>query len=258
MRLNISTKTVILILIIISVLLIVFLRYNFQPSYKIEICDKMSSNELKLMCYSMFLKQYKYCSLLGTSSSFCIDFVSSTLDLNESLCKSLEGYNKLSCIISLAIKNKDPNVCKLQENSTLASSCFNSLTSHLDDININEDFCNKISEESLRFTCLAKVKKDIKLCDNIKQEPFEKGNCLAIASKNITYCQNTTSYDYCLFLVAMEAKDSDLCNKITLELTKGECLLRLKKDISYCDSFVADWKDYCILNFFKLKNLKII
>jgi len=257
MRLNFSTKTIVLILIIISVLLVV-LRYNVQTSDKIEICDNMNSNELKLMCYAMFSKQYKYCSLLGTSSSFCIDFVSSALDLNEDLCKSFEGYNRLSCVISLAIKNKDPNLCKLQENSTLTSSCYNSLTSHLDDLNINEDFCNKISEESLKFTCLAKVKNDIKLCDNIKLEPREKGNCLAITSKNITYCQSTTNYDYCLFLVAMETKDPDLCNKITLELTKGECLLRLKKDISYCDSFVADWKDYCILNFFKLKNLKII
>jgi hypothetical protein len=232
-------------------------RFLFKPSYNIKVCDKMSSQELKIMCYAMFLKDYKYCSLVGPSYSFCVDFVSSALDLNESFCKNLDGYKKTSCTVSLAIKSKSPNTCDLLGNST-ASSCYYLLSSYLDYLNVDENFCDKISEESLKFICLVKLNKNIQLCENIKQELFEKGNCFALASKNISYCSTTSNYDYCLLLVALETKDFDLCKKIDTKGNKISCLLRIKNDISYCDEFEDTWKDYCTLNLLQLKNLNII
>jgi len=255
---NQKIKYLLIVLLMFVISLLVLTKYSFNPSNNIEVCDKMSSNELKVMCYSMFLKQYKYCSLVGTSSSICVDFVSSSLDLNESLCMGLEDYQKSSCIFSLAIKNKDPNICNLLGGNDTISSCYFSLSPYLDELPLNEEFCNKISEESLRFVCLTKLTRDASLCENIKQEPFEKANCLAVASKNIGYCQNATNSDYCLLLVALDNNDSALCEKISTEVSKVDCLLQIKKDISYCDNFEGTWKDYCILNFFKLKNLNII
>jgi len=205
----------------------------------------------------MFLKDFKYCPLLGTSNSFCIDFVSSSLDLSENLCKSLDSYKKSFCIIDLAISKKNPGICSSFGDEPF--NCYYQLSFYLDKLNINEDFCNKINEESLKFTCLAKLKNDKNVCENITQEPFEKIDCVALVSKNESYCSNdSTNYDYCLMLVALEKKDSKLCDQIKTEPPKIECLLRIKGNIDSCNTFEGSWKDYCTLDFFKLRNLKII
>jgi uncharacterized LabA/DUF88 family protein len=212
--------------------LFVFLRTFEKPKYNIKICDEMSSDELKLMCYAMFSGNYKHCSLLGPSYSFCIDFVSSAIQVN-------------------------PNVCNLLEGSEFYS-CYYSLSSYLDYLKINEDFCNRINEESLKFICLAKLKKDVKLCENIVQEPLEKWNCLATISRNMSYCYKSDNFNYCLLLVALEEKNPETCEKIETAGNKIDCLLRIKKDISVCDELKGSWKDFCILNFLQLKNLNII
>lgn len=234
-------------------------RFLFSPPYSVDTCDKMSSQDIRIMCYAMFSKDYKYCQLVGTYYS-CVDFVSAASDLNASYCKTLDAYKEMSCAMTLATKNKDPEACTLLGNSTESNTqfCYYALAPYLDYINLNEDFCNKISEESLRFICLAKVKKDTNLCYNISKERTEKWNCLAAASKDITYCSNAPSYDYCLLLVASATKDYGFCENITTEKSKIDCFLQVKKDANYCNDFKGDLKDYCILNFLKLKNLGLI
>lgn len=249
-----------LLFLILAVLLVAILtlpKILFKPSYGIKVCDMMNYEELKITCYAMFSKNYNYCLLTGSFNPFCIDFVSSSLPLNESFCNGLDGYKRISCTIALAVKEKNPNFCESLGSSDV-NSCYYQLASYLDYLNINEEFCEKVGEESLKFICLAKIKRNATLCENIVQEPFEKPNCLAVAFRDMSYCQRSNNFNYCILLVALETKNPELCKIIESEGNRIECMLMLRKDIKCCDEFEQKWKEYCILNFLALKNLRIL
>lgn len=246
-----------LISILITLALILLPKLFFKPSLTIDMCDKISSADLRITCYAMFLKEYKYCLLAGTFYTFCVDFVHASSLINQSFCNSLSGYNKISCMSNLAIKTKDPSICDSLNNSEIYS-CYYFISSYLDYLKPDEDFCKKINEESLRSTCLAKLNKNTNYCENIVQEPFEKWNCLGMVSGSIEYCEKSDNFNYCLLLVALETKDTKLCEKIEAKGIKINCLLRLKKDLSSCNEFEETWKDYCILNYLALKDLGLI
>lgn len=241
--------------VVIIVLILIFLLprlITYKNLYGIEICDNMTY-EFKSMCYAMFFKDYKYCRLTTGSLLFCADYVFSNMDLNSSFCESLDGYYKVSCSLHLALKKKDLNLCSIG-----GAECFYFLAQYLNLFKINKEFCNNVSEESLRFTCLAFLTKDENICDNIVVEKFEVPDCKAVASRKLEFCEDSINKDSCIYKLAILNNDIKLCDRIDSKWIKNQCLVILKKDLSFCNEFHQPMKDFCVMTYIYFKNIKLI
>lgn len=240
------------VLLIFFVLVILFSRLLYFPKYNqtISICESMKNDEIKLLCYSMFLGDLKYCDVFLLPYYSCPDLIFSRLNLNESFCNSFDGYKKTSCFLHLSIKTKNPNFCEM-----VGPECFYFLASFLNKFSLTEYFCNNINEESLRYTCLAKLYNNASICDEIKLERFEIPDCKAIVLKDLEICKNSTSVDTCMYKVAKETKDKNICSKIETTGIKMRCYLTIENEINVCNTFVGDWRDLCFLEFIYLSNL---
>jgi len=249
----------ILLILIITTLLFYFLNQRVLKEENIKMCDSMTSQNLRIMCYSFFLKDLDKCMLTGASYPFCVDFVISNIEINETFCKNLEGYPRSSCVVALALKHKNPNDCYLLNEYENRQNCYFYVSRYINFLNINEDFCKDIKEESLRFTCLAMLKNDDKICENITLEYFEKPICYAVIRKEKSYClDSSTDKNTCLFKLALQTKNHILCYEIDSEILKPECLILLRNDKKICEEMNGSWRDYCKLNYLRLERLGFV
>ena len=248
--------SIFLVLVLISIFL--FSNSNDEMDVKIELCENITSGRLKVICYAMFLRDHTYCNLAGDFSTHCYDSIFPLLNLNESLCRSLnDDYARLSCFTNLAVKTNDVEMCEMLEEPAVITACYTMLFNYLDQFT-DSSLCNKIPHESTRFACLAKVENNMTRCFDIVQEVEERGACLGMLTKNVSYCTveapdvlaRITIYS-CIKTIAIDLKDMDLCNEIDYEVAKWKCKASLAKDIGICNEATNPWKDFCKLEYIK-------
>lgn len=247
--------------LILAILIVAFFLFNkkFESNMKIELCENITSGKLKVVCYSIFLKDYQSCKLAGDFSTYCYDSVFPAMELNRSLCESLEeNYARLSCFTNLAVKSKDSTVCELLKEPAVVDVCYTNLFSYLNYFKTAE-FCNKIPHESTKFACLAKVTNNITQCYDIKQEMEERGVCLGLLTKNATYCTIQQTSDVlsrvtvysCIKDIAVEMKNMTMCDSIDYQEAKWKCKTMLAANMNICDQADGPWKDFCKIEYIK-------
>ena len=231
---------------------------NTGMGMKIDICENITSGKLKIVCYSMFLKDHKFCNLAGDFSTYCYDSVFPFMSLNETFCESFnENYAKLSCFTNLAIKNKDSTICELIKEPAVVDVCYTNLFDYLDYFKGSE-VCNKIPHESTKFACLAKDTNNMTKCYDITQEVEERGVCLGMLTKNVSYCiiqspdvlSRITIYS-CIKNIAIETKNMTLCDSIDYEEAKWKCKTSMAENINICDQAEGPWRDFCKVEYIK-------
>jgi len=120
------------------------------------------------------------------------------------------------------------------------------------------DECDKEKDEIEQANCyinLARVQRDISICDNIKIIVL-KNSCeslVASQTKNVGACNNLNkdAREECYRGIAISTNNLDLCDKITSSsVNRDGCILTIaehKKDISICEKISdANTKKFCI------------
>ena len=231
-------------------LLYFFLTPNF-PTLKINICDNFTHSETKLICYAFYLKNESFCNLV-TLKNLCYDFAL-TKKASETYCKSLKDkYLQAICVKNLAIKRKDPSLCEKNLDSKFYEFCFSKLPVSLYKL-YKKEYCESITHESGKYTCLAVVERNESYCKNIVFELFEKPTCEAIARKNSTLCNS----DNCYYQFAIFTKDLSYCEKIEESFSKAECIGTISKNLKECEKFESLFlKEICKLYVLKALELE--
>lgn len=256
-------KLLLLIPFFLFLFFLIFSTKKNEPPLSIAECENITSGRLKIVCYSLFSRNYTYCNLAQDFSNYCYDSVFPLLNMNESFCLSFsDSYPKISCLVSLSLKTKNPSACSLLKDDTLSSICYTRLVDYLDYF-ANSSFCNNISHESTRFLCLAKKSNDINYCYNITQEVEERSGCLGILTRNVSYCEIETTgaiskvtLYFCIKDIALSLNNISICDEISLDEGKWECKAALAKDEKICNEASDPWKDFCKLEFIKTQLTK--
>jgi hypothetical protein len=252
-----------ILFILISFLMILFYIQRNETNFSIEQCENITSNRLKIVCYNLFSRNYTYCDLAQDFSNYCYDAVIPLTEINETTCLSFkEEYPKISCLVTLSIKNKNPNMCSFLNESSLSSACYARLVNYLDYFN-DSSFCHSIGHESTRFLCLASKTNDMGYCYNITQEVEERTGCFGILTKNTSYCKIETTGSIskitiysCIKNIALSLNNINICDEIQEEQGKWECKAALAEDDKICNDASDPWKDFCKLEFIKTQLTK--
>ena len=247
-----------LIFIVIGISIFFASKDKIENPVKIDMCENITSGKLKVVCYSMFLKDHTHCKLAGDFSTYCYDSVFPLIELNKTFCESFnENYAKLSCFTNLAIKSRDATVCEMIGEPAVVDVCYTNLFDYLDYFT-GLGLCENIPHESTRFACLAKDTNNITKCEEITQEVEEKGVCLGMLTKNVSHCiiespdalSRITIYS-CIKNIAIETENMTLCDSIDYEEAKWKCKTYLAEDISICNYAENPWDDFCKLEYIK-------
>jgi hypothetical protein len=246
-----------LVLVVVLALLLTKTK-NFEPNIKIDQCDSINSGRLKIVCYSIFLKNPDFCNLTEDFSTYCYDSVFPLMNLNESFCKDVtNSYARLSCFTNLAVQSKNGTECEMLVEPAVISACYTNLFSYIDKFT-NASLCDNIPHESTKFACLAKVTNNVTYCFNITQEVEERGVCFGILTNNVSYCTvdspdvlSRITIFSCIKDIAVELNDIKLCDTINYEEGKWQCKTLLAKNIGICDEANDPWKDFCKLEYIK-------
>ena len=249
---------ILLIVLVLVFVLLLIKPKSIKTEFEIELCENINSGRLKVVCYSMFLKNHTFCNLAADFSPYCYDSTLPLIDLNENFCGEFTDiYAQLSCFTNLAIKNKNSSMCENLRDIGLAEVCYARLTENpniFDDINL----CQKVSHESTRLTCIAMVTNNVSYCYDIVEETEEKNMCLGMMTKNISYCKiggsGTLSkvilYN-CIKYIAVSHNDIKICDNIDYQEERWRCKISLAQSIDICDDAGGSWKDFCKIEYIK-------
>jgi len=113
-----------------------------------------------------------------------------------------------------------------------------------------EKICNKIEDKDMAKWCLARMKGDINLCNNLDNY---KSFCIsdimvnnAVRNKSAENCGNNGN---CYTGVAVITQNSDLCKNIKNEYSFNDCLIGVavfNKNINFCENIDSDYyKNLC-------------
>lgn len=258
MKKKIYILSLILGFIIISIFLLLIKTKDIQTNVRIDLCENITSGKLKVVCYAIFLKNHTFCNLAGDFSQYCYDSVFPLIDLDETICEGLDdNYGRMSCFTSLAVENRNVTICELLKEPAVIDVCYTNLFDYLDYFK-SPEICRKIPHESTRFACLAKVTNNMTSCYDIVQEVEERGVCLGMLTKNISYCtieapdvlSRITIYS-CIKDIAIELKNITLCDSMDYEEAKWSCKAFLAKNIEVCNETQGPWKDFCKIEYIK-------
>lgn len=107
------------------------------------------------------------------------------------------------------------------------------------------------------FFCIAFLKNDNKVCENIKTSAYYL--CRAYTENNPKLCdKNKADYarDDCYLDLGMNLRDKELCNKVLDEQKKGSCLAVTDLDLERCFDYEAG-KYACVKNVLEFSNGKV-
>lgn len=145
--------------------------------------------------------------------------------------------------------------CEKIANIDMKDGCYSGIAIETKDAGL----CEKIINNALKNTCYATVTRDVNICEKIT-EPYHlieylRGNCyegVAIETKDSGLCEKIGEKaikDVCFLKVALEAKDVSVCEKITdqirFQASKDMCFSKIAietKDISLCEKMGDDLK----------------
>jgi len=239
---------------IFLVLLYLFL-FNLNTTtlnLQLKICDNFTHPTTKIICYAFYLENESFCRLASNFESICYDFVL-TKKANEMYCKTLKDkYLQAICIKNLAMKRKDPSLCEKNLDQKFYEFCFSGLPLSFYKF-YKKEYCENITHESGKYTCLAIVERNESYCENIVFELFEKPICEAVAKRNSTLCNS----DSCYYQFAIFTKNLSYCEKIEESFSKAECIGTISKNLKECEKFESLFlKEICELYVLKALELE--
>ena len=264
-----NKRYVIIFVVFIIVVFSLILFYSFQKkeikkiekkidiSY-INICENISTSEMKLTCLAIFTSNPLICEKLGKFNSYCYETVFSVMkNVSENLCENLmENSSKNLCFHELAILKKDSAIC----NKTAGR--YQWCCGDLAKITNNPKLCEEIDIDFERYECLADVTKNVSICEQIDFNKYKVAckiklgkitdakKCNDVVSKSIpTYKEEVQE---CVLKVALTIKDVSLCDLIDAKETRVRCLAQLSEDIQICEKIEGIfWEDLCKVEFIK-------
>lgn len=148
--------------------------------------------------------------------------------LQTNVCRKLSIFSKDSCINEIAVKTNKLDLCNEIENELRRNECIKIIS-----INLNEiTACNAITDENRTIDCYYRIGLQKKILDS----------CLKISPTSYGIFKR----DECIFSIATEQKNVDLCNLISLsyvssEFTRDKCFFSLVEkieDISFCNKII--------------------
>ncbi len=217
-------------------------------------------------------------------SKFCPDteacymgygFGSKTIDA----CSGIDDtYYKDNCIFGVAIRNKEPNLCKGLEmqdfcywylardigNSSLClkagtweEDClFRFVVKDLSISGLTKDICDKLPTDQ-KIVCYALEEKDPELCEVSDKWAGECYTRLAVASNNQSLCSKAVNKEeYCLWNIALQSGNTSTCEK--LKAKKELCYMDLaiqKKDETLCDK-TGPYQENCYFEVVMKKDIE--
>ena len=156
-------------------------------------------------------KDPELCAKMGSGGyldSYCYIELSPLLD-DISLCKKVNEFYQPSCILAIAKKHQDTNIC---DQSTDKNSCYSSTYTYIGQQTGNVEYCKKAdsyhsigTDTYLCYDASAIKSNDIKICDNIK----------------------TPSVGWCYVDYAVAKKDCFLLPSSVTDEMKKECKSRI-------------------------------
>jgi hypothetical protein len=253
-------KLIYLSFLILGLLLVLFfiIKGDSKPTMKIEICENITSGKLKVVCYSLFLKNYESCKLAADFSTYCYDSVLPLMELNESFCESQDyAYVKLSCFKHLAIQKKDYTFCDSLKDQVVIDICYANLFDYIDYFK-ESGLCENISHESTKFACLAKLERNVTKCYDIVSEVNERNICLGMLTMNVSDCtaqspdaNSLITLSSCVTNIASEMKNMSICDNIEYQEARWKCKVPLAKSMDICNDADGPWKDFCKIEYIK-------
>lgn len=197
-----------------------------------------------------------YISILLVLISILIPIIAIFNATSRSKTCSSDDWN---CYARIAIKQDNPLICDQVQAHT--SECLHSYAKYKNDIS----FCNLISNNSYRDSCILDIKKiiigDINICNSLNAQD-SKNFCygkVAVELKDLSICDKIINSkdgkDSCYTEIATALGDSSICDKIILDeygdkYEINNCyfnVAKAKQDLSICDKILyLDQKNNCI------------
>ncbi|MBS1266277.1 MAG: hypothetical protein MAG795_00244 [Candidatus Woesearchaeota archaeon] len=176
----------------------------------ISICNKLQTQLSKEVCYKGVARttsDFSKCKLIerDTTEDQCYLGISYT-SLNIELCENIKGKSGTfyaECIKNIAINNEDETICEDIAWDKIKDECFLGLKS-----------CSKITDPDLNQKCLS----------------FEV---------DLSECENADNLDVCMFNIAKDVLNSNVCSRIANSALKYECYRNIAvdtQDSSICDN----------------------
>lgn len=176
----------------------------------ISICNKLQTQLSKEVCYKGVARttsDVSKCKLIerDTTEDQCYLGISyASLDIG--LCENIKGKSGTfyaECIKNIAINNEDETICEDITWDKIKDECFLGLKS-----------CSKITDPDLNQKCLS----------------FEV---------DLSKCENADDFDVCVFDIAQDVLNSNVCSRIANTALKYECYRNIAvdtQDSSICEN----------------------
>lgn len=209
---------------------------------EINICDELKFPKLRTICYAILSENLSVCDEFGGKyKESCAKAILSKMEVNEIFCNKIKDNSiKNICLRKLAKSKGDLNLCQ-------EDSCYFFYSTI--------ESCNSIEINYNKYTCLAKVTKNLEYCDQIG-DYYERTTCKALFSKNIGDCidkQNILN-PICAILVSKNSK-WNYCLEEPTEYLRAKCVALASDKIENCNE-LEDEKDLCKI-FFMGKDLDL-
>lgn len=161
-----------------------------------------------------------------------------------SICAKYKGNGEFSCILNLAVKNKDYKLCEnLMHGEKGDEEARNWCLSEYENVNPDINVCKAITEDGTErrgqcFYDITSIFQDVKTCDNFTLTK-DKDACVKFVNKSIyekkelcpsLYANNTApkSSTDC-FNYVVNLKDPKMCAKFQLKDEQDYCLKNITK-----------------------------
>jgi len=217
-----------------------------------RFCDKMSSDSkdyldifssitYKDSCYALIANMTQDIDLCKRATShtnelLCYTFLAVSLK-DSSLCKKInEKEFRDNCYLGFAKKTEDETICNQISNITQKESCILVLNPPSYSIKECEEESYYRDKERCYFEDAVKSKNP-EFCNGINYDEAYKLQCMALASKNFSYCPS----DECLLEFALTTSDGSICSNISDWKKKLHCMAFTSRNSSLCDLYRYKW-----------------
>jgi len=222
-------------IITLAIILLIFFSifYLFvQKKEKVNenFCNTFAYPLLRRICLARMNKNLSAClAFEGRYKEFCASAVLNDLNVNYSFCKSIsDEILRKFCLRKLAVSTGNYEVCE-------DDYCFFTSKNFAD--------CEKIKTDWLRYTCEAKATGKESFCEKIEDD-YERNSCLGLLSKDPSICSNPV----CIIYVAINTRDTSLCNNLPTSYTKIVCTAESAKNLDSCNSLEDEYeKELCTI-----------
>ena len=213
-----------------------------KPAEKTNTCDDFIFPKLKTICYAAISVDLGVCDGFGGKyKSGCAKAILSKIEVNKIFCNEIKDNSiKNICLRKLAKSKGDLSLCE-------EDSCYFFYSTI--------ESCNLIEIDYNKYTCLAKVTKDLGYCDQIR-DYYERSTCKALFSKNIGMCKDKQGFlnPLCAILVSKNS-EWNYCLEEPTEFLRAKCVAFASDKIENCNK-LGDEKDLCKI-FFMGKDLDL-